>query len=145
MKRRGLLCCLMLFVVVLVACSSEPRTLTGDEREAVLEYSDPLTDNLLAGLTTGDYATFSEHFSEALLSAIPESAFLELEALLLDRVGAYIAREVVSVQQTQGMVAVIYRAEFTLDDPVTIRVVFEATEPHRIVGLWFDSARLRAQ
>ncbi|MCL4394837.1 MAG: hypothetical protein M1482_08580 [Chloroflexi bacterium] len=64
--------------------------LTGRDRDAVLAYTEPKTDNLMQGLNSGDYA-----------------------------------------------------ARFAQEAPVTLRVSFEAAEPHRISGFWLDSDKLR--
>lgn len=44
---------------MLTACE---RAFHGEERAAVLAFSEPAMDNLLAGLTANDYAVFSRDF-----------------------------------------------------------------------------------
>ena len=72
-----------------------------------------------------------------------EANFPDLQLQIIGKIGAYLSREVRSVEQSGEFIAVIYTAKFELDDPVIVRVVFEAAEPHSVTGLWFDSARLR--
>lgn len=136
---------LMLLLLLLSACAKEPppQTLSGEAREAVLAYSEAATDNLLAGLSDGDYAAFSRDFTDKMKSALSEAKFPDLQTQIIGKVGGYVSREVQSVEQTGDFIAVIYTAKFERDDPVTVRVVFESAEPHLITGLWFDSAKLR--
>jgi hypothetical protein len=134
---------LPLFVLVLgllAGCSPSPKatTLTADQQAAVLAYSEAKTDNLLAGLKAGDYAMFSKDFDPAMLSAMTQAQF---EALKKDRdakLGAYVSRQVSSVVQTGNYFAVSYDTKFEKDDNVTVRVVFQAAEPHQVSGLWFN-------
>lgn len=128
-------------VLGLAACGT--KTLSGDDREAVLAYSEPIADNLLQGYNAKDYAQFSKDFDEAMKKGLPEANFADMQAQIAGKIGAYVSREVSSVVQTQGMIVVIYRAKFELDEPVTVRVVFEEATPYRVTGLWFDSAKLR--
>ncbi len=134
---------LMLFMFLSACSRSAPRTLTGDEREAVLAYSETMTDNLLAGMNAGDYEVFSHDFNEAMLSGVTPAALADMQVQILGKIGLYVSREVQTVQQQGEMITVIYTAEFEQESPVTVRVVFEAAEPHLITGLWFDSAKLR--
>ncbi|MDX9954908.1 MAG: hypothetical protein RBT75_12465, partial [Anaerolineae bacterium] len=67
----------------------------------------------------------------------------DLSLQTIGTLGAYVSREIQSVEQTGDFVAVVYTAKFKQDDQVTVRVVFEGVEPHLVTGLWFDSAKLR--
>jgi uncharacterized protein DUF3887 len=138
------LCVLALGLVgVLGACGSTAKTLEGAEKDAVLTYSEPMTDNLLAGISSNEYATFSRDLDDAMKKAMPEAQLGALRAQLGAAIGSYVSREVSGVVQDGENIAVIYKAKFEKDDPVTMRVVFETAPPHRISGLWFDSAKLR--
>jgi hypothetical protein len=123
---------------LLAGCGSQGTTMTGDDRDAVLAYSEAKTDNLLAGMNAGDYAMFSQDFDQEMLNAMPQAEF---DALKKDRdakLGLYVSRQVNSVVQDGDFYAVIYDAEFEKDDAVTVRVVFRAADPHEISGLWFN-------
>lgn len=135
---------ILILAVVLTACSQPaPRTLTGTERDAVLAYSEAITDNLLAGMNAGDYDVFSRDFNQAMLDSISPADFVDMQVQIGGKIGAYVSREVQTVQQLEDMVTVTYTAEFEQDSPVIVRVVFEVAEPHQVTGLWFDSAKLR--
>lgn len=136
---------LLVVVIFLSACGAKatPQTLSGEAREAVLAYSEEMTDNLLEGLNAGDYAVFSRDFTEQMKTSLSEAQFPDLSLQIIGTLGAYVSREIQSVEQTGDFVAVVYTAKFEQDAPVTIRVVFEVVEPHLVTGLWFDSAKLR--
>lgn len=117
--------------------------LTDADREAVLSYAEPMTDNLLAGFNAGDYATFARDFNAKMREALNEAAFEATRTDILGKIGAYVSREVSRIEKQQGLIVVVYTARFEKEDGVTVRVVFEPTGDHRIAGLWFDSPKLR--
>jgi len=142
---KGMVVFLLVLAISLSACGAKatPQTLSGEAREAVVAYSEEITDNLLEGLNAGDYAAFSRDFTEQMKTSLSEAKFPDLSLQIIGTLGAYVSREIQSVEQTGDFVAVIYNAEFEQDDPVTVRVVFDIAEPHLVTGLWFDSAKLR--
>lgn len=138
MKKTYYLLLAVLVVSILAGCGSSETTLTGDEKDAVLAYSEAKADNLLAGMNANDYAVFSKDFDQDMLDAMTQSQF---DALKKDRdvkLGPYVSRQVNNVVQTGDFYAVVYDAKFEKDDAVTMRVVFRVAEPHEISGLWFD-------
>ena len=148
MTRRGdilrwLTAACLILVIGLAACSSGVQVLSGADREAVLAYAEPLTDNLLAGFNAGDYPAFSRDFSAKMREALNESGFATTRAGIVDKIGKYVSRDVSRVVKQGGFIVVIYSASFEQEDGVTVRVVFEPAGEHRITGLWFDSPRLR--
>jgi hypothetical protein len=140
--KNGRMILIALAVVVifgmLAGCASQNDVLTGADQEAILAFSEAKTDNLMAGMNANDYALFSKDFDEAMLTAMSSSKY---DAFKLDRdakLGPYISREVNSVVLQGDFYSVVYNAAFEKDDNVTMRVVFRATEPHQISGLWFN-------
>lgn len=127
-----------LLTLALAGCGSQGVTLTGAEREAVLAFSEPMTDNLLAGMNAGDYAVFSKDFDAAMSSAMSESQFADLKRDRDAKLGLYISRQVNSVVEQGGFYVVIYDAKFEKDSAVTVRVVFRVEAPHQVSGLWFN-------
>lgn len=152
-KRRGglALAALLGLLLMLGACGGpQIVTLSGAEREAVLVYSEPATDNLLAGMNEADYARFSRDFDEAMLKSISEKAFQDILVSIGGKLGAYQSRQVSLVENTGSYIRVTYKGRFANEDGVTVRVVFGskpaggAGEPiHLVSGLWFDSPKLR--
>lgn len=121
----------------------QDKSLTGSERQAVLTYTEPMTTNLLTAIDDRDYAAFSRDLDDKMKSAITADGLIAMRAKVSDKIGKYISRQVTSVTPSGNFITVIYTARFENDDPVTVRVSFEAAEPHRISGLFFDSAKLR--
>jgi len=124
--------------MLLVGCSSKATTLTGNDQDTILAFSEAKTDNLLAGLKTNDYAMFSNDFDKDMLAAMPQSQFDSLKKDRDTKLGLYISRQVSSVVQSGDFYTVIYDAKFEKDAAVTVRVVFRIAEPHEISGLWFS-------
>lgn len=141
---------MMLLVLLLTAgCSviqaplMEPRVLETPERSAVLEYGQPASENILAGLAARDYSQFSRDFSAEMKTGMDEAAFNELLAMLDSKLGAFQSSDLVTVLQDDSFSTVVYRLTFERDNEVSMRVVFDLEEPHLISGLWFDSPELR--
>lgn len=137
MKKLTMLLLTVLTVGILSACGSQGTTLTGEEADAVLAFSEAKTDNLLAGMNAGDYAVFSKDFDQDMLNGIKEADFTKLKADRDTKLGLYISREVASVIQVDDFYAVNYTAKFEKQDKVPVRVVFRVAEPHEVSGLWF--------
>lgn len=137
MKKLTMLLLTVLAVGILSACGSQGTTLTGEEADAVLVFSEAKTDNLLAGMNASDYTVFSQDFDADMLAAMTESQFKSLKTDRDSKLGLYISREVASVVQIDDFYAVNYTAKFEKQDKVPVRVVFRAAEPHDVSGLWF--------
>lgn len=136
-KRWGFVITILLCTMVfLTACE---RVLYGSEKAAVLAYSEPATDNLLAGLTANDYAAFSRDFDIDMQEEIPASDFAELFDDLENKFGKYLSREIDQVTQSDEFRVVTYQAEFDKVGQVLVSVVFHARKPHTIAFLAFDA------
>lgn len=138
MRRIQFLLLAGLLAVLLAGCKPSQTPLAGEEQDAVLTFSESMTDNLLSGMNDGDYAAFSRDFDQDMLNAINQAQF---DAMKKDRdakLGLYISREVSSVIQQGDFYVVIYTARFELEETVTVRVVFRVADPHQVSGLWFD-------
>ena len=122
----------------LTACGQD-RPLSGAEKAAVLAYSEEIMDNLFAGLTANDYATFSRDFDSDMLRKIPAAGFATWKQDLDSKFGSYLSRQVDQVSQSDEFYVVVYQAKFELEEPVIVGVAFHAVEPHAISHMWFDS------
>jgi hypothetical protein len=140
MKKYFLFLLAVLLSSSLAACKSPaPNVLSGEDREAVLAFSEAKTDNLLAGLTSGDYAVFSKDFDKPMRNGMPEGAFQYFKQDRDARLGEYVSRTVEDVAKgNDGYYTVIYAVVFERDKDVIMRVVFRQEEPHEISGLWFN-------
>ena len=139
---------LALFVVPLVvlfaACGAASQTLTGAERDQVLAYAEPKTDNLLNALNNRDYAAFSRDLNAQFRGLVSEREFNLSYDNLTGRVGKYQSRVLDHVETGGGYVTVLYRAKYELEDNVTVRVMFDEKGEHGVAGVWFDSPKLKA-
>jgi predicted small secreted protein len=125
---------------VLAACNSPAgELLSGQDREAVLAFSEAETDNLMSGLNSGDYAVFSKDFDKNMLNALTESSFRALRGERNAKLGKYVSRTVQDVYKTnRDFYTVIYNANFEKQEDVVMRVVFHTKEPYQVSGLWFN-------
>ena len=125
---------------LLAACNNLGATaLSGEEKDEVLAFSESKTDNLMAGLRSGDYSIFSKDFDQPMRNGMPEGAFIYLKQDRDAKLGTYISRTVQDVAKgNDGYYTVIYNAVFERDEDVIMRVVFRQEEPHEISGLWFN-------
>jgi hypothetical protein len=131
---------LLLAACLLAGCKSPQATkLSGPEKDAVLAYSETMTDNLMAGMNADDYTVFSKDFDKVMQYSMPEGAFEYMKQDRDAKLGEYVSRQVQDVALgNDGSITVIYNAVFKRDPDVIMRVVFRADEPHRISGLWFN-------
>ncbi|MFZ5881057.1 MAG: DUF3887 domain-containing protein [Chloroflexota bacterium] len=123
---------------LLAGCAPQETTLTGDEQDAVLAFSEPKTDNLLAGMNANDYDVFSADFDQDMLNAMTPAQFDTLKKDRDAKLGLYVSREVSSVVQQGDFYIVIYKAVFEKDPDVIVRVVFRIADPQQVSGLWFN-------
>jgi hypothetical protein len=138
MKKTHVLLLIVFLANLLTGCGSNGTSLTGDDKDAVLTFSEAKTDNLLAGMNANDYASFSKDFDQDMLNAMTQPEFDKLKIDRDSKLGLYLSRQVRSVVQTGDFYAVNYDAKFEKDDAVGIRVVFRVAEPHEVSGLWFS-------
>jgi hypothetical protein len=124
----------------LTACE---KNLSYTDQAAVLAFSEPAMDNLFAGLTANDYATFSRDFDTDMQSAIPATNFADWKQDLDNKLGKYLSRQVDQVTQSDEFYVVVYQAKFEQEEPVIVGAAFHVVEPHSISHLWFDSETLR--
>ncbi len=124
----------------LAGCKNLRATeLTGDERDAVLAFSEPATDDIVTGLKSGDYAVFSKDFDKSMKYAMQEGAFQYFKQDRDAKLGSYVSRKVKNVARGgDGLYTVIYDTVFEREKDVIMRVVFRGEEPHQVSGLWFD-------
>jgi len=119
------------------------KNLSGTDQAAVLAFSEAATDNLFAGLTANDYATFSRDFDPYMKKTIPTTEFAAWKQDLDNKLGNYLSRQVDHVTQADEFYVVVYQAKFEQEESVIVEVAFHVKEPHPIANLWFDSEKLR--
>jgi hypothetical protein len=136
---------LFIFVLVLgalvwlTACSLlQDKILSGTDQDAVLAFSEAVTDNMLAGLTANDYAVFSRDFDTDMQKNLPATDFAAWKQDLDNKFGNYLSRKVDQVSQSQEFYVVDYQAKFEQDEQVFVVVAFHASD-HTISNMWFDA------
>ena len=122
----------------LTACE---RMVSGDEKEAVLAFSEPAVDNLLAGWAANDYAMVSRDFDVDMQEEMPATGFPALRQNLENKLGNYISRNVDRVTRADEFYVVDYQAKFEQEEPVKITVAFHASN-HAIAFLSFESEKV---
>jgi hypothetical protein len=140
-------------VLLLVACDPTPATPvlptpiptptppTGPRvaDTTVLPYSEPIVDNMMAGWQQGDYAVFVHDFDPTMRGAVTEAAFTNEVAVITEKYGAYVSRQVDKVVQSiaagtdQPLYDVYYKAHFAKSDAI-LRIAIHADPPHQIAG-----------
>lgn len=138
MKKIHVLLLVVYIASLMAACAPAETVVIGEERDAVLAFSEAKTDNLLNGMNANDYAAFSQDFDAEMRNAMPQSGFDALKKDRDETLGLYVSRSVNRVVKDGDFYAVIYDAVFEKDDAVSIRVVFRIAEPHEVSGLWFS-------
>jgi hypothetical protein len=138
MKKIHVLLLMVYIASLMAACAPAETVVIGEERDAVLAFSEAKTDNLLNGMNANDYAVFSQDFDAEMRNAMPQSGFDALKKDRDETLGLYVSRSVNRVVKDGDFYAVIYDAVFEKDDAVSIRVVFRIAEPHEVSGLWFS-------
>jgi hypothetical protein len=128
----------------LAACANVPATLPDDEAAAYAAEVDEVVENMITGLSGGDYGQHSRDFDETMLEQFDEVVFEQVYDEVIGVTGPYVSRSLNRVEQDSRFTAVVYDAVFENDSAVTMRVVFWRDDPaHLITGLWFDSELLR--
>jgi hypothetical protein len=137
---------LVMLVVILAGCSSTPRALEGAEREAVLNYAEPMADNEFAAIDANDYEAFIKDYDEAMRTASTPKSFANLVSLISTKLGKYQTREVTAVTAVgDDVILVVYAADYENEKDVMVKLFFQPGGEHLITGLWFDSPKLRGQ
>lgn len=121
----------------LTACE---RTLSGDEKAAVLAFSEAVTNNMFAGLAANDYAAFSRDFDYDMYERVPATVFATWKQELDKKIGAYLSRNVDKVTQSDEFYVVTYQAKFEKEEQVTVTVAFHASD-HSIALVSFESEK----
>lgn len=136
---------LILAAAAASGCMSQETVVSDDVKAEVLEYADPIADNLMQGFNEGNYTKYSRDFSPEMRQALDEAAFEQNRESVTSRIGLYESRRDPVVTQIDEYIAVNYKAEFEREDGVALRFVFQkGDESHQLHGLWFNSPKLRS-
>lgn len=117
----------ILLLSTLLGLTACEWTLTGDKRDAVLEWSEPTVDNLFEGLAANDYAQFSRDFDSDMFEQVPEADFAVWTEEWERELGGYLSRQVERVTRADEFRVVVYQAEFEKVSPVTVTAAFHGS------------------
>ncbi len=121
--------------VLVVGCGAKPTEPS---------YASSLTDKVLTAINQDDYASFSQDFTQTMLTSIPEAAFHQLSSQLKGKIGDYVSKQFQSAGVQNGITTVIYKAKYTKANSVTITISFETVSGKTLVaGLYFNAPELQ--
>jgi len=145
MKNRniaGLIVVVTIIAVVIFAGCVEKNQVDVDQTR---KYADPITENILLGMSENDYSKYSDHFDQTMKNAMPEAVFNETNTLIKSKIGDYVSKQFWKVESKDQYTIVYYKARFTEEpEDVIVKVVFqEIMEEMEVSGLWLDSPKLR--
>ncbi len=142
--RKDVIFVLVMLVAVAVGIYTFAQTPAVDIGK-VRAYADPITEKILVAMNEGNYTKFSENMDSSMKRAMPEPLFQQTVALIKSKVGDYISKDFSRVELQGDFTVVYYRAKYTDESEVVVKVVFvEEGGEHYVSGLWFDSPKLRS-
>jgi hypothetical protein len=132
-------------LVVLMSGCRAPGELVRDEAQAFAEEVAPITERLMQALNTGDEEAFTSEMTEQMTQASSGTGFVRMRAQIWGVIGDFESAEMRQVLRQQDVWNVVYRADFSEEKGVVLRVVYAEIEgEYRVAGLWLDSPKLRA-
>ncbi len=142
-KILAVLVILLITGIVLTGCGATAL------KESDVSYADAMVENTLVAENKKDYDLWTKDMGDEMLKAVPQDKF---EQSLLEpiqgKIGTYVAgsKKFLAAARSQGTVIVEYKAKFTGEDQVTVKMTFEEVGgQEKIVGEWYDSAKLRGK
>ncbi len=139
---------LLLAVAFISSCTpsnAEPQVKPLTTAE-VQVFADPMAENMLSAMNTGNYTAFTRDFTESLKDNLSETNFETANSARVQTVGTYVSKEFWQYTQKNEKITVGYRATFT-DEPsgVTLTLYLK-----NVAGAWhvdgykYDSPLMRA-
>lgn len=119
------------------------KPLTTGEVQA---FADPMAENMLSAMNTGNYTAFTSDFTESLKDNLAEEHFKTANDARVATVGTYVSKDFWQYTQKNEKITVGYRANFT-DEPsgVTLTLFFRNVSGDWYVdGYKYDSPLMRA-
>lgn len=125
---------LIMLVVVSGCAKPQPAGLSDDQVGTMV-------DNILQAINAGDYQNFKRDFSDAMITAFPETEFTKLHDLIQGTSGNYISLGELTLINQSGYAIYLFQCEYDKEN-VVVKVVF-AIGGDKVDGLFFDSTNLR--
>ena len=112
---------------------------------SVRVYADPMAENILSKLESGDLANFTRDISPTMKAAYTSDQFATLQNLIHTKVGTYQGKTFTSAERSGDYIVVYYKASYSNEPAgVTVKVVFSVNTggAAQVSGLWFSSPKL---
>lgn len=135
---------LVIAVLVIFCSCKKGETVAGEERKQILAYADPIVDTLFKGYNESDMSLFSRDFCKEMkdglgLRGTPPND-ISWHTMNLGITGKYLTRTMERVTKHDGLVAVVYKAQFEKFPDVGVKVVFtKKGDADVVAGLLFLS------
>jgi|GEM_PF-1830438 len=128
----------------------KPGETQEEELRRIVAEADPIIENILTAINTGDHAAYTRDFNEAMKSAYRDKKqFKKINKWRRSRIGTYTAKNVWKIEKQNQYYIIYYWAKFTnAQNPVTIRLVLERsskTSPLQVAMLSYDAPELKAE
>ncbi|MGO9568160.1 MAG: hypothetical protein ACLP5H_11515 [Desulfomonilaceae bacterium] len=101
-------------------------------------------EEIIRGISEGDYGLYSGHFSRAMKESQTRENFLGLQRSLQKAIGKFQSVQYLGFYTQHANLISLFKARFSKDkDDVLIRLVMEGHgADSKVIGLWFDSPAL---
>lgn len=99
---------------------------------------------IIEGLSEGDYAMFTSHFSDVMKKAQSRESFLQLQKNLQKKLGTVRSVAYIGHYAQYGGTVALFKARFSKEpEDVLVKLVLDRDKSSPMVtGLWLDSPRL---
>lgn len=115
-----------------------------DDPEQIKTRATMLIEEIIQGISEGDYSLYSRQFSRPMKESQTRENFLELQRSLQKAIGKFQSLQYLGFYAQHGNLITLFKARFSKDkDDVLIRLVIEGYgADSKVTGLWFDSPAL---
>lgn len=145
MRKHYVIFLLLSLLLFILYCSKESE-ITGEEKEKIVQNTEPLVARILEGFNEDNYLIFSKPFDERMKKGLKEEMFHKTRADIFSKIGLYISKRSPKVFSKAPFITVIYKADFEKEKDVNVRVIFQKyNKKYLVSGLWFNSPKLRGK
>jgi len=132
------------FPIVLITFScafAAPPDKSGDSR--IKTQSTLALENIIKGISEGDYGLYTMNFSQAMKSSQTREIFLDLQKNFQKNLGKFQSMQYLGFLRQSDNIIALFKARFSKEkDDVEVRLVLDETENPKVTGLWFDCPSL---
>lgn len=132
--------CVGISLAMVVAFVSAFAGVIGKTDNEVRTIAEPILDNILKGMKTSDYASYSRDFNNTMKKGLPEKKFLAVNQQIRNQLGDYKSREYLGFLKKRGMTVVLWKSTFdkSKDDILIKLTVSKQKDKYLVTGLWFQ-------